>query len=252
MSHTIRERTVVAGDTRERLLITAEQMYVEHGHETMSLRQITQLAGTNLAAVNYYFRSKDGLVQAMLARRLDPINKARLAMLARFSDTYGDSLTCEHVFGAIVIPVLNASVDRLSASATAAFGLRAASDLSPFVRNFLGDRYGAVSERFFDAFHRALPTVAREELRWRLSLLTSASPGILVNANTLQLMHEGMGRSARTQVRVLAQLGTLLSACLRMREPTAGEIETFERMLQGSDMLPTPFSSAYEVDLGST
>ena len=51
--------------TRERILDAAEELFAEHGFEGVSLREITRLAGANVAAVNYHFGSKDRLIDAM-------------------------------------------------------------------------------------------------------------------------------------------------------------------------------------------
>ena len=41
-------------DTRERILDAAERLFMAHGYEGTSMRQITGEAGVNLAAVNYH------------------------------------------------------------------------------------------------------------------------------------------------------------------------------------------------------
>jgi len=63
--------------TRERLLDTAERLFAERGFAATSVRDITDAAGANLGAVNYYFRSKDNLYVEVFIRRAgllrDPI-----------------------------------------------------------------------------------------------------------------------------------------------------------------------------------
>src|SRR5437763_12019602 len=70
--------------TQANILDTAEALFMEHGFEATSLRQITAAAGVNIAAVNYHFGSKEELFQTVLTRRLDPMNQERLSLLARF------------------------------------------------------------------------------------------------------------------------------------------------------------------------
>ena len=70
--------------TKARILDAAEALFMEHGFEATSLRLITAAAGVNLAAVNYHFGSKEELFQAVLTRRLDPMNQARVALLDRY------------------------------------------------------------------------------------------------------------------------------------------------------------------------
>ncbi len=69
-------------NTRERLLNAAEALIADQGYNCTSLRQITQRAEANVAAVNYHFKSKHGLVKAMMERRLDPLDRIRLSRLA--------------------------------------------------------------------------------------------------------------------------------------------------------------------------
>ena len=67
--------------TKDRILDAAEALFMEHGFEATSLRSITAAAAVNLAAVNYHFGSKEELFQAVLTRRLDPMNQERLDLL---------------------------------------------------------------------------------------------------------------------------------------------------------------------------
>src|SRR6266513_6418043 len=72
-----------AAATKERILDAAEGLFMEHGFEATSLRSITATAAVNLAAVNYHFGSKEELFQAVLTRRLDPMNQERLDLLTK-------------------------------------------------------------------------------------------------------------------------------------------------------------------------
>ena len=68
-------------DTRERILDAAERLFMAHGYEGTSMRQITGEAGVNLAAVNYHLGSKEALVQEVFRRRLDWLNDERMRVL---------------------------------------------------------------------------------------------------------------------------------------------------------------------------
>src|SRR5947199_662629 len=87
--------------TKGRILNTAEELFMEHGFEATSLRQITAAAGVNLAAVHYHFGSKEELFQAVLTRRLDPMNQERVALLTRFEhEAAPNPLPCEKILTA--------------------------------------------------------------------------------------------------------------------------------------------------------
>ena len=67
--------------TRDRLLDAAEALIAQKGYANTSLREITTKAEANLAAVNYHFGSKEGLLSAVLDRRLRPLNDERKALM---------------------------------------------------------------------------------------------------------------------------------------------------------------------------
>ena len=52
--------------TREKLLTCAGRLIAAKGYEATTSKEICELAGTNLAAVNYHFGSRDGLYLAVL------------------------------------------------------------------------------------------------------------------------------------------------------------------------------------------
>ena len=70
--------TVNPQDTKLRILEAAERLFMERGFAATSLREITATARVNLAAVNYHFGSKEALIDAVLTRRLQPLNQLRL------------------------------------------------------------------------------------------------------------------------------------------------------------------------------
>lgn len=67
--------------SRKALLDAAESLFATRGFDGVSLRQLTQAAGTNLASVHYHFGSKESLFAEVIVRRLRPINARRLELL---------------------------------------------------------------------------------------------------------------------------------------------------------------------------
>ena len=63
---------------QDRLLDAAEQLFAENGFEGASVRDIAATAGCNIAAVNYYFGSKDKLYTEVWRRQLVQMRDARL------------------------------------------------------------------------------------------------------------------------------------------------------------------------------
>lgn len=59
-------------NTRERILSAAEKLFAEKGYNGVSIREITQAAKCNLAAVNYYFGNKQNLYYDVFRYQLVP------------------------------------------------------------------------------------------------------------------------------------------------------------------------------------
>src|SRR6202012_1517455 len=66
----------------QRLMITAERLYGQHGIDGISLRQLVTAAGQgNNYAVQHHFGSKLGLIQAVSQMRLPALEAGRPKML---------------------------------------------------------------------------------------------------------------------------------------------------------------------------
>jgi AcrR family transcriptional regulator len=59
--------TGAPADTRARILDVALELFTEHGFEGTTLQQIADRLGFTKAALYYHFRSKDDLLQALIA-----------------------------------------------------------------------------------------------------------------------------------------------------------------------------------------
>jgi AcrR family transcriptional regulator len=82
---------------RARLLDSAERLFAERGFGPASVRDITSAAGCNIAAVNYYFKGKDGLYQEVFRRRLAALRENRIASIRRALEGRNGSVALEDV-----------------------------------------------------------------------------------------------------------------------------------------------------------
>ncbi|BAV97746.1 TetR/AcrR family transcriptional regulator [Lysobacter enzymogenes] len=225
-----------AGHTKARLLEAAEALFVEHGFEAMSLRQITTLAGTNLAAVNYHFGGKEGLMQALLRARLDRLNQERLRLLAACERQYGDAgLDASAVLSALFVPALRMSRASEDGSGFVRLLGRVYSDPSPFVRNYLREHYQPIFGRFFEAFARALPQVSRNELGMRLHLCLKALSGLLAGEKLDELIASLCMGEKVSDALMLARLISLLSPTLTAPFGDDEQIAQVERVVLLAD-----------------
>ena len=160
-----------SGSTKERILGAAETLFAQRGFDGASLRQLTSAAGVNLAAVNYHFGSKEKLVEQVFRRRLDTLNSHRLAALAKVAGQPDTRL--EDVLDAFIRPALELTHDD-GGSLFMRVLARAFAEHDDGLRKFLSENYGHVMRQFTAEFARLLPRLSKEELYWRIDLVTGA------------------------------------------------------------------------------
>jgi AcrR family transcriptional regulator len=68
-------------DIRAALLDAAEKLFLKHGFERVTARQIATAAGTTPAMIHYYFENKLGLFRAMLDKAIAPLRERVAALL---------------------------------------------------------------------------------------------------------------------------------------------------------------------------
>jgi AcrR family transcriptional regulator len=210
--------------TRTRILDAAEELFMLHGFEATSMRQLTSRAGVNLAAVNYHFGSKHALIEAVFRRRLDPMNAARIAELAKLEAN--GNLSPEAIIRAFVGPSLRLVEDAKGGGRnfTRLLG-RTYTEPSKPLRALIGQMYAPTMERYKAALERALPHMPREELVWRMHFMFGTLAYTLAATDTVQLI-AGAKPEDRYDARVLEdRLVAFLGAGLLAPMPGAQSVK---------------------------
>ncbi len=177
-------------ETRERILDAAETAFMQHGFDGASMRTITATAGVNLAAANYHFGSKEGLLCAVFRRRLEGLNRERLAVLDDLeAQSGGAPLKPSQILEAFFGTLLRIGEDESRGGVTFLRLLgRTLTDPADFIRDFFAREYAEVLSRYKQALFRALPDVPRVEIAWRLHFMLGAVSYAIAGTDILRVI----------------------------------------------------------------
>jgi AcrR family transcriptional regulator len=168
--------------TKKRIMDAAESLFADRGFYATSLRDITTAAEVNLAAVNYYFGSKEVLLDAVLERRLGPMNTERLQMLESALKRAGEgALVLSDVLRAYMLPPFR-KLSLLGPQGAKFMQLmgRMHSETHSDLRHRFVRHFETVVNEFTQAFRQALPDLPMEEVRWRMHFVIGAMAHTLV------------------------------------------------------------------------
>jgi AcrR family transcriptional regulator len=152
--------------TKVRILDAGERLFAELGFAGTSLRAVTEAARANVAAVNYHFGSKEGLLRAVVARAVTPVNEER----GRLLDEMGPAAGAEELIRTFVSTGMNL-VERHGerGAQVARFIGRVICDPSPDMRALFAEEVSGVEGRYLLALQAALPELAPDEVSFRFT-----------------------------------------------------------------------------------
>jgi AcrR family transcriptional regulator len=197
--------------TKERILDAAEKLFATHGFAATSLRNIIADANVNLAAIHYHYKSKEALLDAVLVRRLAPINRERLDRLC----SAGPEATLEQILEAFIAPAVRVGADpQRGGKPFVRLMARIISDDSDLLPRVLRQHFGVVIERFTAALHRAVPGLPMPDLYWRMHFTAGAMAHTLRAGRDMELISGGQCDGSDTD-RVIRRLVSFLAAGFR-------------------------------------
>jgi len=187
------EKDVESGNSsRDRILAAAAWLFAERGLAAVGLRAITAEAGVNLAAVNYHFGSKEGLLEALFERQAKPIAEARLRLLGECREEPGRPPLLEQLLEAFLLPAFTLGVEpALGGAAFVRLRARLAAETEEMARRILVRAFDDSSLRFLDAMAEVLPELPRAEVEWRFHFLLGTMVYTMANNGRIQALTKG-------------------------------------------------------------
>ena len=151
--------------TAVRILDAAERLFADRGFAAVSMRMITSASGANLAAANYHFGTKEGLYEAVFARRILPINEDRLRRLNEALDQNPERETrLRSIVEAYVRPLLSCceTNEGCDSFVIMRFLAKVILDLTQHVH--LVSYYDEMRNSFLKAIHQCLHELNEDEV----------------------------------------------------------------------------------------
>lgn len=143
------------------------------------MRALARGAGASLSSTNYHFGTKEALLEAVLRRRVAPLNALRIERLATAREAAGDApIPLESILAAYVGPFFERrAVDRARGMPQPWAAARLFFDPAPPVTRIRSELLGDVEAHFLAELARTLPHRDRAEIEVALRLTT----GLLVH-----------------------------------------------------------------------
>lgn len=178
-----------ANPIRDTILASAKELVARKGPDGTTVRDIATASGANGAAVNYYFQSKDSLVDLATREITGDVNRERLARLdALERQAQGAPLAPPAILRALIEPILDVSRSQDGGSLYVRTVFQMRVDARAGYNTF--DLNQHVARRFIDAIARALPALDREAAIWRYEFARGAAIHLLANLDPVSRRFE--------------------------------------------------------------
>ncbi|MHA4817445.1 TetR/AcrR family transcriptional regulator [Streptomyces aculeolatus] len=174
--------------TRTRLLDAAERLFAEHGFAATSLRTVTDAADANVAAVNYHFGSKEGLLRAVVERAMASVNRERLRLLGELRAAARPPGAADLV-RAFVTTGAHLGDPQAGGADLRPFLGRLVCEPDPAIRRLFGAEVAPVEGEYLAALTEVLPHLTPAEVAYRYRAMV----GLLAlhQSGTLTDFHPG-------------------------------------------------------------
>jgi AcrR family transcriptional regulator len=203
-------------DTKTRILDAAEQLFARDGYHMTSLRTLTERAEVNLAAVNYHFGSKEGLLQAVFARRLQPIDslrRRRIEAVLSQAEAEHRPPAAKDLLQAFIAPIIEFRCSEAGAQDFLTLIGRSLSEPDETVRSYFIQQVLPIFTVLFKGLQEALPALPAELLMTRLHFTMGAMSHMLCNNARPQQLTDQLPNTLPTE-QMVAELLSFITAGL--------------------------------------
>ena len=163
--------------SREKLLVAAEQIVVTEGLRSLTTRHLAARSKVNTSLIVYNFGSLDGLIEELFRANCEQFNNARAELLAALPPA---ERSLKNMMRIVVQPILlPPAYCRQGRSASVIEQIYAHASAEIRARSNLALKDSLVP--LIELIEPMVPHLSRDKLLWRLSLISSAAMGMVIN-----------------------------------------------------------------------
>lgn len=208
--------------TQRRILDSAIMLFAQSGFSEVTVRDIADHAGANVAAISYYFGTKDHLIKETIRTVIAPLIERRLAALDAVQRS-AQPIRLESVVRAMVEPTVRACMSgdgperHYARVLVLSFALR-----QPFVDEVMAEQTDKVALRFVEALAEALPGTDKGTLFWRFDFMIGALLHILLDPSRGHRLRRISGKLADTgnERAMMEHLVAFVTAGIKAKTPS--------------------------------
>lgn len=156
-----------------KLLDSAEELFAQRGFYGVTTREVAKAAGCDEALIYYHFSNKQGLFEAVFARRATIANEVRRVSLRAYESANLGAITVHGAVAAFINPLidLSQSGDR---GWTSWFAMVAQVDNTPWGGDIIHRFFDPVVYELIAVVKQAFDSVPDRELYWAYNFLAGS------------------------------------------------------------------------------
>jgi AcrR family transcriptional regulator len=206
-------------NTLNLILDTAERLFAVDGYAAVSVRKITGQANVDLALVNYYFGSKEGLFREVLARRVDKMSKERLYWLEQVKLEPDSKQSIIDLLDGFIKPIIGHSNLEIEELRNYRLLIALVANSKNWQDFIFRERYDPVAIKYIDAFAQVLPNADRSDICWAFSFFLGSLVNALAETGRIDRLSYGKCRSDDLQTAMHKLTDYTASACISLNRP---------------------------------
>lgn len=201
-------------ETMEQILDTAEELFSKHGLHGVTLKDVAKRIGVHHSLLNYYFRDKKKLFDAVFARRAVITSERRMKALDEYEASAKGKPTIKEALRTFLNTDLDLYIDGGEGWRNyAALGAQVA-NTPEWGAELMDQHFDPVVLRLIGLLKKALPNATEKDIFWSYHFVTGALMLTLARTGRIDKLSGGVCKSENF-VEVKERMASFMAAGFR-------------------------------------